>query len=210
VRRLPFVEPEDVIPGASAAAAVVAEGGVVLIPTESYYGLGVDPRQHAAVERVHDLKGRPDGLGLPVVCADWAQVDALVTIPEVFRVKLSRRWPAALSVVAPCRDRVAAGRQGTLAVRLPGLAMLRALLYLVGPLTATSANRHGEPPCTEAEAALATLAGAADLVLDAGRLAGGAVSTIVDLGSDGGRVIRPGAVVWDEPFAIEDWLLGRS
>ncbi|MCU0303356.1 MAG: L-threonylcarbamoyladenylate synthase [Thermoanaerobaculales bacterium] len=210
MRTLPFAEPEDVGAAARAAAAVVAGGGVVLIPTESYYGLGADPMQATAVARVHDLKGRPDDLGLPVVCADWTQVEGLVTIPDAFRVKLGRLWPAALSVIAPCRVPIAAGRRGTLAVRLPGLATLRALLYLVGPLTATSANRHGEPPCTEVGAALARLAGAPDLVLDGGRLAGGAVSTIVDLSGEGGTVIRPGAVVWERPFSIEDWLPGES
>jgi len=205
--RLRFRAPEDVATASAAAIEVVAAGGVVLVPTESYYGLAVDPLRSDAVERVLDLKGRPGDLGLPVVCSDWDQVEALVTIPSAFRVKLSRLWPAALTVVAPSRAAVPAGRAGTLAVRIPDNDLLRALLYRVGPLTATSANRHGGAPSTEVEAALASLEGSPDLVLDGGRLAGGLVSTMVDLSAPEGRVVRSGAVAWESPLDGQNWLL---
>jgi len=205
--RLPFSDPQEIKDAVSVAAAVVAAGGVVLIPTESHYGLGADPRQPEAVEKIFELKGRPEGLALPVVCSDWDQVESLVSVPDPHRFKLARIWPAALTVVAPrCRP-VAASSTDTLAVRIPNHDGLRALLYLVGPLTATSANRHGRPPCPSVNSALDSLLGTPDLVLDAGDLAGGSVSTLMDLSSEEAREIRSGPVRWDEPFDLETWVL---
>lgn len=207
MNRLPFSDSHEIKHAVGAAAEVVAAGGVVLIPTESHYGLGVDPRHRAAVEKIFVLKGRPGGLALPVVCSDWDQVDSLVCVPDAQRFKLARIWPAAMTVVAPCRRPVAASSTDTLAVRIPDHDGLRALLYRVGPLTATSANRHGEPPCPTVETALDSLLGAPDLILDAGDLAGGPVSTLMDLSSEEVREIRSGPVLWDEPFDLEDWVL---
>ncbi len=210
MKRLPFAESEDVKAALETAVEVAAAGGVVLIPTESFYGLGADPRNAAAVERVLGLKGRPEALGLPVVCCDWSQLEQLVEIPAEHRVKLSRVWPAALSVVAVERSSTPAGRSGTLAVRIPDHDVLRVLLYRTGPLTATSANGHGEPPCTVVDEALASLHGEPDLVLDGGALPGGRVSTMVDLAADKGRVIRPGAVGWEQLFDLEQWVIQES
>ena len=210
MKRLPFAESEDVKAALETAVEVAAAGGVVLIPTESFYGLGADPRNAAAVERVLGLKGRPEALGLPVVCCDWSQLEQLVEIPAEHRVKLSRVWPAALSVVAVERSSTPAGRSGTLAVRIPDHDVLRVLLYRTGPLTATSANGHGEPPCTVVDEALASLHGEPDLVLDGGALPGGRVSTMVDLAADKGRVIRSGAVGWEQLFDLEQWVIQES
>lgn len=207
MKRKPFSDKTEVKAALDAAVEVVTAGGVVLIPTESFYGLGADPRNPEAVARVLELKGRPGDLGLPVVCCDWTQVETLVEVPEDHRVKLSRLWPAALSVIAETRQPLPAAKEHTLAVRIPDHDLLRALLYRTGPLTATSANGHGEPPSIEVEAALESLCGSPDLVLDGGELAGGRVSTLVDLGSDEGRVIRPGAVGWEQPFDLEEWVI---
>lgn len=204
--RLPFCDPEEIRSAVGVAAGVVAAGGVLLIPTESHYGLGADPRRPDAVKRIFELKGRPEGLALPVVCSDWGQVESLVSVPEVHRLKLARIWPAALTVVAPSTSPVAASSTTTLAVRIPDHDGLRALLYRVGPLTATSANRHGEPPCPGVDGALESLFGVPDLVLDAGDLAGGAVSTLIDLSSEEAREIRSGPVLWDKPFDLESWV----
>ena len=205
--RLPFSDPHEIKDAMSVAAAVVAAGGVVLIPTESHYGLGADPRQPEAVEKIFGLKGRPEGLALPVVCSDWDQVESLVSVPDPHRFKLARIWPAALTVVAPRRRPVAASSTDTLAVRIPNHDGLRALLYRVGPLTATSANRHGQPACPSVYSALDSLLGTPDLVLDAGDLAGGSVSTLMDLSSEEAREIRSGPVHWDEPSDLENWVL---
>jgi L-threonylcarbamoyladenylate synthase len=199
--RLPFVEPGDLAEAVHACRATVFQGGgVVLLPTESYYGLGADPWSEVGVARIFTMKERPGELGLPVLCADWQQLESLVTVPEKYRVKLARLWPAALTVVLPIVGDVPAARSATLAVRIPGHAELRALLYLLGPLTATSANRHGDPPSTTVDGALASLAEAPDLALDAGATAGGEVSTLVDLSRGEAEILRPGACAWEEPY----------
>ena len=198
--RLPFVESDDVAEAVEIGVAAVAKGGVVLLPTESYYGLGCDPWSKAGVERVFSIKDRPSELGLPVLCSDWKQLESLVVVPEAYRTKLSRLWPAALTVVLPTVVDIPAAQKGTLAVRIPGHTELRALLYGVGPLTGTSANRHGDPPVTTIGAALASLVENPDVALDAGSTAGGEVSTLVDLSQGKPEVIRPGSCDWEEVY----------
>lgn len=197
---LPFVEKEEVVAAIPAAVEVVSSGGVLMIPTESFYGLGADPLLEQAVARICDAKNRPAGLGIPVLCADWEQLKGLVNVPERFRIKLSRLWPAAVTVVLPTASGCPAARSQTLAVRIPDHAALRALLYCTGPITGTSANRHDHPPHTTVDGALESLLEAPDLVLDGGPTAGGEASTLVDLTGDEARILRPGDRQWDEPF----------
>jgi L-threonylcarbamoyladenylate synthase len=200
VRRLPFYEDPDAAAAGREVAAVVAGGGVVLLPTETFYGLAANPFDQGAVSRVLAAKGRPQELALPVLCSDWQQLEALVEVPEVHRPRLSRIWPGALTVVLPCRAPLPAAPAGTLAVRIPGHAMLRAVLYRAGPLTGTSANRHGSPPCVDPDEALASVLEPPDLLLDGGRTPGGAASTLVDLTGAEPRVLREGALAWQEPY----------
>ena len=200
MRRLPFTETDEVVAALGTAVRVLADGGVVVVPTESFYGLAADPRRDEAVRLIHALKGRPSDLGLPVLCADWQQVESLVEVPERFRVKLSRIWPAALTVVLAIREPIPAAACGTLAVRIPGHPALRALLYRSGPLTGTSANGHGKPPAVTIDEAVASMTFQPELALDAGRTAGGDPSTLVDLTGDRPRVLRPGRVPWEVSY----------
>ena len=200
MRLFPFVETEDVVAAIHEAVGVIADGGVIMIPTESFYGLAVDPRRPDVVARVSAMKGRAADMGLPVLCSDWQQVEWLVKVPEGHRVRLSRLWPAALTVILPTTTEVAAGRGNTLAVRIPSHDALRALLYRTGPLTATSANRHGEAPSTTVGEALESLASHPDLVLDAGPTAGGEPSTLVDLSGEEPTILRSGSVLWEHPI----------
>lgn len=204
MKRLPFLDKEHAAPAASAVARLVTRGGLVLFPTETFYGLGVAPDRSAAVDRVYSLKNRPRGIPLSVVCADWQQLETLVEVPEAHRVRLSRIWPGPLTAILRVRHELPASAGPTLAVRIPGHPMLRVVLYRSGPLTATSANRHGEPECREVDAALASLAGPPDLVLDGGPTAGGRPSTVVDLTADVPRILRAGDLSWDEPYPWDE------
>ncbi len=197
MRRLPLAEHGDPVEVLAVTRDVRAAGGVILLPTETFYGLAADPASEAGVARVYALKDRPAGLPLPVLCADWEQVTDLVEVPENYRVRLSRAWPGPLTVVLRARRRLpAAAGVDTLAVRVPGHPLLRAVLYVVGPLTGTSANRHGRAPATMAEVALAALVGEPDLLLDGGTTPGGTPSSLVDLSSGDPRILRPGPVSW--------------
>lgn len=176
-------------------------GGVVAIPTESSYGLAADPRNPEGIARVYGLKGRDAAKALPVVAADRGQVAALgVDLERPDLAPLAHAcdalWPGAVTLVLPVGgDLPAAAPDGTVAVRVPAHAGLRRLLTELGrPLTATSANRSGEPALVDPEDAARLLAGTDGAVVDGGRLPGGAPSTLIRLRDDRIEVLREGAV----------------
>jgi L-threonylcarbamoyladenylate synthase len=176
--------------------AVLRRGGVLGIPTESSYGLGVDPTDGRGVEAVFRAKGRAQDQALPVVLADLDQAWALgVDRAAPGLAAIAVLWPAALSIVVPLERPIAASAgEDTLAIRVPGHARLRELLRRIGPLTATSANRSGEPPLLDPRATAAMLAEVpvASRVVDDGTLTGGAPSTLVRWEGGGFRVLRSG------------------
>lgn len=170
-------------------------GGFLAIPTESSYGLAADPTSAAGVEAVFRCKGRPPDQALPVVAADREQLEALgVDLSAPLLRRLAALWPAPLSLVAPLSRPLPAAAGGkSLAVRVPAHAGLRDLLSRLGrPLTATSANRSGEPPVLDPDLLVDLLRGSPATIVDAGRLPGGPPSTIV--APRGGRlaILRPG------------------
>ena len=174
----------------------LAEDRVLAIPTESSYGLAVDPRSGAGVEAVYRLKERDRGKPLPVVAADLAQaLDLGVESNEAVQMA-AVHWPVPLTVVAPLRPGVsvpAAAGGGTLAVRVPAHERLRGLLRALGhPLTATSANRSGEPPICELTALEAILGDVGAMVVGGETTPGGPPSTVVSWSSAGLRVLRRG------------------
>lgn len=180
-------------------AAALDRGAIVAIPTESSYGLAVDPRDAAAVERIFALKGRGAERALPVVGSGVADFVALGAAPDDPALRwAAERWPAALTVVVALAVPIpAASTAGTLAVRVPAHAELRRLLAALGrPLTATSANLSGQPPILDPGEVAAWLEsrGVDALVVDGGRLPGGPPSTLVAWRSGAPRVLRPGRV----------------
>lgn len=202
MRTVPFRRPSDLGRAVDLVTGVRRSGGVVLLPTETFYALAVDPSAPEAVERLRTLKGRPGDLGLLVLCAGWEQVEALVAVPDRWRESLEVLWPGPLTAILPARGRPAAGAGATLAVRVPGLDLLRRLLAAVGPLTGTSANRHGCPAANEVEAALESILAPPDVVLDGGRTPGGMATTLVDLTTAEARVVRQGETPWGNPRSV--------
>src|SRR5262249_6314044 len=158
------------------------------------YGLGADPRSVAGVGAIYRVKERERGKPLPVVAADLDQLAALgVDVADEGVRRVATVWPAALTVVAPlARALPAAAGEATLAVRIPAPPLLLDLLRAVGPLTATSANRSGEPPLFDPAAVAALLRDALAALLDGGVLAGGPPSTLVAWSENGWRVLRSG------------------
>ncbi len=180
------------------AVAVLAAGEVVAIPTDTVYGLAASLDQPAAVARIFGLKSRPPTTALPVLVDDPARAAALGVTWDARAAALVRAfWPGALTIVVPAPDELArrVGGSGALGLRQPDDATARALLARTGPLATTSANEHGDPPCTSAEevdAVFATREGLAGVLDDGPRRA--TVSTVVVLEADGWRVAREGAV----------------
>lgn len=193
---VPFRASADLPRAAAAVREVMGAHGVCAFPTETFYGLGCDPHDAQAVSRVFALKGRPGEKALPLVAATMDQVNTLAVIAEEWQQRLTRVWPAPLTVIVPVRTPLAAAG-GTVAVRIPAHPLLRALLARVGPLTATSANRAGAQPAATPAALAADLCPEVDLVLDGADTAGGLATTLLDLTAVPPAVLRKGA--WAPP-----------
>jgi L-threonylcarbamoyladenylate synthase len=174
----------------------LARGGLLAIPTESSYGLAVDPRDERGVDAVFALKGRSRTKPLPVVVADLGQIRALGGDPsEAERSGLADLWPAALTLVLPLAAPLpAAAAGGSLGFRIPAHPRLRALLHRLGHgLTATSANRAGDPPLLDPRRLEPLLVRSDAVIVDDGVLAGGPPSTMLELAGGRVRLLRPGA-----------------
>lgn len=186
----------------ASAVAAIRQGRVVAMPTDTLYGLAVDPFNADAVARVFELKGRGSDRALPLVAADVDQIAAtLGMLPTLARLLASRFWPGPLTMLMSAPERLArdvTGGTGRVGVRVPAHAVARALCAACGtPLTATSANRSGQPATNDPDVVAAVLGGGIEVLLDAGVTPGGAPSTIVDVTDATPRVIRQGAIPWE-------------
>ncbi|MBZ5589519.1 MAG: threonylcarbamoyl-AMP synthase [Acidobacteriia bacterium] len=198
--RLPFTSEAHLPAAAEAVRAALARHGIVALPTEASYGLAVDPEDDEAVRRLVALKGRPSDKAFLVVGASLGQLERLIVVPPSWRGRLQTAWPAPFTVVLPASGApLAVGAGHSLAVRVPAHELLRALLGLVGPLTATSANPSGDSPLVTPDAVAETLGHSLALLLDGGDAPGGVPSTLLDLMSSPPRVLRRGA--WEPPAA---------
>jgi L-threonylcarbamoyladenylate synthase len=179
------------------AAAIVRQGGVVAVPTESFYALGCDPKNPEAVARVRAMKGRPSDKAILVLLAGREQVMQFAqSLSPVSQALMDVFWPGPLTLLLPAlADLPAALTAGTGAVGLRWSAHpdLQTILTATGPLTGTSANRSGEAPSCLAEEVARSCGAAVDLILDLGPTAGGPPSTLLDVTARP-RVLREGAV----------------
>ena len=180
------------------AAYVVAAGGLVAFRTDTFYGLGSDPFDAGALERINALKGR-DGKPILVLVADAGDELRLVSgVSRAFEVLAARHWPGPRTLVAAARAEVpellTAGT-GTVGVRLPDDASVRALVRACGGLlTATSANPAGEPPGRTAEEVARYFEKAPGLVVDGGPTRSELPSTVIDVSGARPRLVREGVV----------------
>jgi len=187
------------------AAATIRNGGLVGLPTDTLYGLAADPFNRDAVQRIFAVKGRKAEQPLALVAADLAQVGRdLGGLSSPMQRLASRFWPGPLTVllVAPSAIAVeATGGTGRIGVRVPDHRVAQELCRACDrPLTATSANLSGQPATDDPEVVAASLSSLAptDVLLDAGRTKGGLPSTIVDLTGDQARLVRTGAIRWED------------
>ena len=183
------------------AASLLTAGSLLIYPTDTLYALGGRVLDAAAGAAVRRAKGREEGKPLPLVAADLEQARALCASWAQAADQLAARfWPGPLSLVVPAAPTVPAdvtAGSGNIAVRVPDLELTRALCRQTGALVSTSANRAGGTPPINCADALEAVGAAAALALDAGR--GRAVaSTIVDLTSTPPRLLRGGAIPWEE------------
>lgn len=197
MRRAPILTTDD--PGIVRTADRIRSGGVVAYPTETVYGLGADPFDPVAFERIFSLKGREAEKGLILLIRGRRDLDTLVAdVPQEAEVLMDAFWPGPLTLVfhaSPSLPDHLLGFTSTIALRVSDAPIASALLRLVGgPITSTSANLSGQPPARSAGEALDALGGDVDLILDGGTAPDSRPSTLVDVSVPHPRILRPGRV----------------
>ena len=186
------------------AVIVLARGGVVAIPTDTLYGLAADPLSPAAIARLMAVKERPAERAVALIAADLAQVAAdLGELPPLARKLASTFWPGPLTLLVrrpPSMPADLTGDSPLVGVRVPNDDTARELCRFWGHvLTATSANISGEPASNDpGDIARVFEHRDVGLLLDAGKTCGGPPSTVVDASGDELRLVRPGAIAWEE------------
>ncbi len=181
----------------SPAAVALAGGGVIGVPTDTVYGLAVDPFNEDALWRLFDLKGRPERKPIGLLVGSVQQAGELALLPEDSSELLDRHWPGALTIVVPVKvvvpDWVGDRTTRTVGLRMPDHPVILELLAETGPLAVTSANRSGQPETHNDRQARAVFGDEVDAYLK-GECPGGQASTVVSFTSDGLRVLRPGPI----------------
>ncbi len=182
------------------AAEVLRAGGCIALPTDTLYGLAVNPFDVAAVEKLFAVKGRESGRAVALIGADTDQIlERMGPLPPTARALAARFWPGPLTLILPAPRELptAVSNNGTVGVRVPDHAVARAVCRAAGfPLTATSANLSGDAATSSPDVVARTLGDRIDLLVDAGATPGGPPSTLVDVTEPAPRLVRVGAVAW--------------
>lgn len=183
------------------AAAILRQGGLIAFPTDTLYGLAVDPHNERAVARLFDIKGRSPAMAIPLIASSLEQAETVGIFGDTERRLARTFWPGPLSIAVPARAGLPAALLGggrTVAVRVPAHRVARELAEELGCcVTATSANESGRQPHASPHGVASELGDRIDVLLDGGIAPGGPPSTIVQVGSEGPRLLRPGAIAWN-------------
>jgi L-threonylcarbamoyladenylate synthase len=196
--------------GVDAAVAALRRGDLVVLPTDTVYGVAADAFTPAAVQRLLAAKGRGRDMPVPVLVGAWRTIDGLAAdVSPTVRALVEAFWPGPLTLVVPAAASLAwdlGETRGTVAVRMPLDPVALAVLEQTGPLAVSSANRTGSPAPTEAAAALSQLGTSVAVYLDAGPTGshelGAVPSTILDLTGDRPRLVRAGALPIEQLQAV--------
>ena len=182
----------------AAAVAAVKSGGLVVMPTDTVYGIGADAFDSRAVAALLAAKGRGRDMPVGVLVGSWHTIDGLVLyVPDTARELVRAFWPGALSLVvqqAPSLQWDLGDARGTVMLRMPLQPVALELLRQTGPMAVSSANISGQPPATTAAEAQRQLGDLVDVYLDGGPSPQQAASTILDLTGPAPRILREGPV----------------
>lgn len=190
--------PDQRARGIAAAAGVLRNGRVVVMPTDTVYGIGADAFDATAVAALLAAKGRGRDMPVGVLVGSWHTIEGLVvTLPDAARDLVGAFWPGALSLVvrqAPSLHWDLGDARGTVMLRMPLQPVAIELLRAVGPMAVSSANVSGRPAATDVAEAQNQFGDLAEIYLDAGPAPEAAASTIVDLTGPAARILRAGPV----------------
>ncbi len=186
------------------AARVVHDGGLVIFPTETVYGIAADNANPQAMKRLREVKKRSEGKPFSVMVAqkDLVRNYTSCADPRLFKL-IDRYWPGPLTVIVPCTAGLSRGTEGTIGIRIPDHPV--ALKFVENThctIAAPSANFEGSPPPATCDEALAELDGLVDLAIDSGKVAFGTASTIVDFSVGDPRIVREGVIVQSDIDAV--------
>jgi L-threonylcarbamoyladenylate synthase len=193
----------------SRIASVIANGGVIAFRTDTFYGLGADPFNRDAVQRIKQLKGREGDKPILVVISDREQVARFISeLSPAFDLLAGKFWPGPLTLIGQAApevpEEITAGTE-TVGVRLPGDDAVRTLVQACGgALTATSANPSDREPAKTAKEVRNYFNDAVDLIIDGGDAEADQPSTVVDARDVEARLIREGAIPWSQIQAAID------
>jgi tRNA threonylcarbamoyl adenosine modification protein (Sua5/YciO/YrdC/YwlC family) len=201
-RRIATDTEEDREEAIAAASVAVQRGELVVLPTDTVYGIGADAFDPAAVQALLEAKGRGREMPPPVLISSATTLDALATgVPQYARVLVERFWPGPLTIICnqqPSLRWDLGETRGTVAVRMPHHSLAIELLERTGPMAVSSANLTGHPAATDADQAEEMLGEVVAVIIDDGPSPGGAASTIVDVRGANGRILRHGAISLEE------------
>lgn len=188
----------------ASCASTLSDGGIIVFPTDTVYGIGCNPYYDESVERIFQIKDRSEDKPLPVMGYSISDIEKLVHMSPLAKSLAQYFWPGALTIVSPCKDnnisrRVMAGGDN-LAVRIPGNRCTQSLLRFCKYLIGTSANVSGRKPCTSSYEVLSSGLSGFDLVLDGGALGGGIESTIIEVIDSNVRILREGVIKSDKVY----------
>ena len=180
------------------AVELLRYGGVVAFPTDTVYGVGVDPFQPEAVRKLYRIKGRPDDKPIAILVGSIADVEKVAqSVSEPFSRLADRFWPGGLTLILEARDlppEITAGGS-TVGVRMPNHPLtLELLREFGGPIATTSANKSGEEPATSAGEVGAQLGNRVDLIVDGGTTFTKVASTVLDLSVSPPKILRHGGI----------------
>jgi L-threonylcarbamoyladenylate synthase len=187
-------------------AQTLRNGGVAAVPTISFYGLLADAHNEAAFDQVLEIKRRPSGKPLPLLIPnqEWA-CKLCAAINDHAAALMKAFWPGGLTLVVPAAAAAppyAVSQKGTIGLRVPSHPVAAGALALFdGPVTGTSANEAGAPPCRDAGCVQTTLTLQPDLILDGGTTSGAAGSTVVDVSGAEPAILREGLIPARDIFA---------
>ena len=188
------------------AIATLRDGGVAAFPTDTVYGVGVDPFQPDAVRKLYQIKGRPIDKPIPILVGSVRDVERVAqNLPPTFSRLAEQFWPGELTLIVEAKSlppEVTAGGD-TVGVRMPDHPLALALLRRFGgAIATTSANKSDEPPATSAEEVQAELGALVSIILDGGKTATKIASTVLDLSVSPPQIRRQGGISMDQlaPF----------
>jgi tRNA threonylcarbamoyl adenosine modification protein (Sua5/YciO/YrdC/YwlC family) len=201
-------DPDQREAGLKAAEGAARAGNLVVMPTDTVYGIGADAFNSPAVSALLAAKGRGRDMPVPVLVGSWSTLDGLArNVDDAARSLIEAFWPGGLSLViqqAPSLAWDLGDTNGTVMVRMPMHPVALDLLRTVGPRAVSRATRSGRPPASPAAAAIAQLGMDVSVYLDGGEAPVGVPSTIVDLTGAAPRVLREGAVSLDKIRKVID------